>query len=161
MCSHRNCEVKKRVFLMARAFTLIELLVVVSIIALLVSILLPALSRARDTAKCVMCQCNLKQLGYGIEYTYSIQERGRLAALGGDKIMALPVICMVGMEAWRSKEAKALADEQPTWGDETTRGVYWELATATALLQAGSDIMVMRHPGAVAALKNVIASLTV
>ena len=99
-------------------------------------------------------------LGYGIEYTYSIQERGRLAALGADKMMALPVICMVGQEAWRAKEAKATAEEQPTWGDADARGVYWELATAATLLQAGSDIMVMRHPDAVRALKGVIGSLT-
>ncbi len=98
-------------------------------------------------------------LGYGLEYTYSIQERGRLAALSGDKMMALPVVCMVGQEAWRAKEAKATAEEHPELGDESTRGVYWELATAVTLLQAGSDIMVMRHPQAVAALKDTIQNL--
>jgi len=98
-------------------------------------------------------------LGYGLEYTYSIQERGRLAALGGDKTMALPVICMVGQEAWRAKEAKASAEEQPSWGDEVTRGVFWEFATASALLQAGSDILVMRHPDAAQAIKRSIANL--
>ncbi len=99
-------------------------------------------------------------LGYGIEYTYSIQERGRLAALGGDKMMALPVICMIGQEAWRVKEAKASAEEQPDWGDAASRGIYWELATAATLLQAGSDIMVMRHPQAALALKDTINRLT-
>lgn len=44
------------------AFTLVELLIVVSILALLVSVLLPSLSRARDQAKAVVCGSNLRQL---------------------------------------------------------------------------------------------------
>ena len=93
-------------------------------------------------------------LGYGIEYAYSIQERQRLAALGGDKMMAMPAICDVGYESWRCKEAKLA--EAPGWGDLRERGPMWEAATAICLLQAGVDIIRMRHPKAVATVRNFI-----
>jgi len=93
-------------------------------------------------------------LGYGIEYSYSIQERQRLAALGGDKIMAMPAICDVGYESWRSKESKL--EDAPGWGDVKDRGPMWEATTAICLLQAGADIIRMRHPRAIATVKNFI-----
>ena len=93
-------------------------------------------------------------LGYGIEYAYSIQERQRLAALTGDKMMAMPAICDVGYESWRAKEAKLI--DAPGWGDAADRGPMWEAATAICLLQAGVDIIRMRHPRAVKTVKNFI-----
>ncbi len=92
-------------------------------------------------------------LGYGLEYAYSIQERQRMAALGGDKMMAMPVICDVGNEAWRAKEAKAENDQ---WGDDAARGPLWEATTAVCLLQTGGNIIRMRHPQAVKTVKNFI-----
>jgi CO dehydrogenase/acetyl-CoA synthase delta subunit (corrinoid Fe-S protein) len=98
-------------------------------------------------------------LGYGIEYAYSIEERGRLGALQGDKMLAMPVIGSIGYEAWKAKEANVGADEFPGWGDQAERGILWEATTATSLLQSGMDILVMRHPEAVKLVKKNINEL--
>ena len=96
-------------------------------------------------------------LGYGIEYAYSIQERQRLAALGGDKMMSMPIICDVGAESWRAKEAKTT--DAPEWGAAADRGPMWEAATAVCLLQAGADIIRLRHPQALVTVQRFVKEL--
>jgi prepilin-type N-terminal cleavage/methylation domain-containing protein/prepilin-type processing-associated H-X9-DG protein len=58
-------------------FTLVELLVVIGIIALLMALLMPALSRAREDSRRVKCLSNLKSIGQGL-YTYAQTYRDRL-----------------------------------------------------------------------------------
>ena len=98
-------------------------------------------------------------LGYGLEYTYSVMERLRLAGLGGDKMTAMPIINNVGADAWKQKEAKVAQGLPEAWGDMETRGIMWEEQTAIALLQAGSDLLILRHPQSVAKVNAAIAKL--
>jgi len=76
-----RCVKHKRV---AGGFTLIELLVVISIIALLLSILMPSLAQVKEKARRLMCATHQKQLSLAINM-YADQNRGRYPALMKDK----------------------------------------------------------------------------
>lgn len=100
-------------------------------------------------------------LGYGIEYTYSVMERDRMAALTQqDEKLQLPILCNMAREVWKTKEAKLPESEVPTMGDAKERGVLMEAVTAVLLLMAGADVLVMRHPDAIRLTKKMIDDLT-
>ncbi len=98
-------------------------------------------------------------LGYGIEYGYSVMERLRLAALQGDAMTQFPMIVTPGFEAWKTKESKVGEGVPEAWGDWTARAINWETITATALVESGADIVVLRHPESVKRVKGAIEEL--
>jgi len=99
-------------------------------------------------------------LGYGIEYTYSVMERIRAAALlQNDATMAPPIVNDIGMYVWKVKETMAAEADLPHWGSLEERAIGWESTTAVGLLMAGSDMLIMRHPKAIETVNKVIADL--
>ncbi|HMK93595.1 MAG TPA: acetyl-CoA decarbonylase/synthase complex subunit delta [Thermoleophilia bacterium] len=108
----------------------------------------------------VLMDPNTGALGYGIEYTYSVMERLRLAALMGDAMTQQPMICNLGEESWRQKESRAAEGVPDSWGALEGRGEAWEVTTALTVLEAGADIAVLRHPASLAALRAALDDLT-
>jgi len=111
-----------------------------------------------DLSRIVMYQAT-GGLGYGMEYAYSIMERTRLAALQGDRMLAMPMLALVGSECWKAKEARTPEEAMPAWGPVAQRGVLWEATTAACFLHGGTHIFVMWHPRAAALLRQTIDSL--
>ncbi len=96
-------------------------------------------------------------LGYGLEYSYSVMERIRMAALAqGDDKLQLPLINNLGNEVWKCKEAKQPAAEAPVLGDPEKRAVLMEAVGAVAYLMSGTDILIMRHPESIRLVKSYI-----
>src|SRR5262245_42371483 len=85
------------------AFTLVELLVVIGIIALLISILLPALNRAQQAANLVDCQARLSQIGQAVQI-YTAQNKG-LLPWGGVNHTA----------AWTDASLPNPTNQEPFW----------------------------------------------
>jgi prepilin-type N-terminal cleavage/methylation domain-containing protein/prepilin-type processing-associated H-X9-DG protein len=92
-----------------KGFTLIELLVVISIIALLMSILMPALARVRELASRVVCGTNLSGIGKAMGIYANNNESGRFPRAGGRNSILGPVT------AWAAvAEADAFTGSPPT-----------------------------------------------
>ncbi len=119
------------------------------------NILLENLGVPLDT---VLMDPSIGALGYGIEYTYSVMERIRIAALTQqDEKLQVPIICNLGREVWKTKEVNLPSDDQ--LGDQERRGIMLEALTASCMLQAGGEVLIMRHPKAVNMTKALIDGL--
>lgn len=100
-------------------------------------------------------------LGYGLEYTYSVMERDRMAALTQEDVkLQYPIVCNLAQEIWKTKEARLKKDEDPRLGDEKKRTILLEAVSAASLLIAGANIVIMRHPDSVALVRELIGDLT-
>jgi prepilin-type processing-associated H-X9-DG protein/prepilin-type N-terminal cleavage/methylation domain-containing protein len=105
----------------ARAFTLIELLIVVAIIALLIGILLPALSKSRQLGRATACLANMHSLAQAIQM-YADNNEGRLPAVGLDHGGGVDEdnawINSAAQEIGAEKVVRCPADESRFWNSE-------------------------------------------
>ena len=100
-------------------------------------------------------------LGYGLEYTYSVMERARMAALSQqDEKLQFPLYCNIGSEVWKTKETRLDGDDDSLLGDPSKRGILMESTTASSLLLAGADLLVLRHPKSLELIRGIINKLS-
>lgn len=94
-------------------------------------------------------------LGMGLEYSYSVNERIRIAALMGDRMLQAPMVCDI-TSSWEAREA---TEENMQWGEAEERGTWWEATTGLAALMSGADMLIVRSPRSMAVLREAIDGL--
>jgi acetyl-CoA decarbonylase/synthase complex subunit delta len=95
-------------------------------------------------------------LGYGLEYSFTIHERARYAALRGDTELQHPTIS-ASTNAWAAREAWMKMDAR--FGARDIRGPLWETLNALTLLLAGVDLLMMMHPAAIRTVRETVSNL--
>ena len=99
-------------------------------------------------------------VGYGYEYVASTLDRVRTAALAqSDADLQMPIVAPVSPDTWSVKESVATEEDAPEWGSQEERAIDMEVATAAANLTGGADAVIMRHPAAVATIRQFITEL--
>ncbi len=93
-------------------------------------------------------------LGYGMEYSFSIYQRMRVAGLLGETDLAYPISGGT-TNAWGAREAWMSEKTAPGWGLRQYRGPIWEVINALALTLVGLDLAMMFHPVAAKHLKDI------
>lgn len=94
-------------------------------------------------------------LGYGVEYSFSVIERIRLAALSGDKTIQMPMIC----DASIGGNYRESYEPSDIWGDPNTRSILWEGVTAMSSLTGGADLLIIRCPSTTMYLNRMLDRL--
>jgi len=79
------------------------------------------------------------------------------ALIQQDEKLQVPIICNLGREVWKAKETKLPSDAMI--GDQENRGIMMEALTASCMLLAGGEVLIMRHPKAVAMTRALINGL--
>jgi acetyl-CoA decarbonylase/synthase complex subunit delta len=95
-------------------------------------------------------------LGYGMEYSFSIYQRMRLAGLLGETDLAYPISGGT-TNAWGAREAWMSEKQAPQWGLRQYRGPIWEIINALSLSLVGLDLAMMFHPVAAKHVKEITA----
>jgi len=106
----------------------------------------------------ILIDTNMAALGYGLDYGYSIMERVKLAGLDGDEMLNMPIIAFAGEEAWKVKEAR-VDNYNKNYGTLKGRAIAWESATATSIMLAGANILVLWHPDVILGLKEFLGEI--
>ena len=111
-------------------------------------------------AESIVMNIGTAAVGYGYEYVASTLDRVRLAALAqSDADLQMPIVAPVSMDTWSVKESSASEEDEPAWGCREERAISMEISTAAANLTGGADAVIMRHPAAVATIKQFINEL--
>jgi acetyl-CoA decarbonylase/synthase complex subunit delta len=96
-------------------------------------------------------------LGYGMEYSFSIYQRMRMAGLLGEEDLAYPISGGT-TNAWGAREAWMSEKKTPSnWGARKYRGPIWEIINALTLSLVGLDLAMMFHPVSAKHLKDITA----
>ncbi len=102
----------------------------------------------------ILIDTDIGGLGYGLEYGYSIMEKIKLEGLSGDEYLNMPMISFAPEESLKTKEAKSDTFSS-SWGDLKTRAEMFELSSASAVIAAGADVIVLNNPQSVNILRGI------
>lgn len=111
-------------------------------------------------SKSVVMNVGSAAVGYGFEYVISTMDRVKAAALQqGDANLQMPIITPVASEAWGVKEAMASETDAPEWGSQEERGIDMEVETAMAVIVAGSNAVILKHPESIKIISGLMKEL--